>query len=319
MNLSANHERLPFMLSYYQSQRPDGTHVQRYINEKAPKLIKVLGEQLTDGAKWAIHSHGAWVTVKTDVSELFERVIVVLPKPEQNSPKLFTPWAEKRVRHLGRYIERTNSGKMVRILTQKQVVIAVLMKRKGYDLQDSKTPLPEPEEIPQFIKTFCREVQMYISWMNDPELCFIQSLKLNVIPQTQQDPILKLTLDTLPTIVGLRGRSIPLSPVTLIRGVIGELAEQIDLRSDDSELDGEGLLGRLWASYRQRRRRRQASACVRELDALAAQIDLLQPDFSQLSKWVFELSGGEAKPLIPPRLLLAALCAGAAFLLYWYR
>ena len=319
MNLSVNHEQLPFMLSYYQSQRPDGTHVQRYISEKSSKLIKVLGEELVDGGKWSVHSHGAWVQVKTDLAELFERVIVVLPRPEQHSSKLFTPWAEKRVRHLGRYIERTNSGRMVRILTQKQVVIAIIMRRKGLDLQDSKTPIPAPTDVAELIKLFCREVQMYISWMNDPELCFIQALKLNVIPQAQQEPILKLSLDTLPTIVGLRGRSIPLSPVTLLRGVIGELAEQVDLRSDELEYESDGLLSHLWESYKQRKRRRQAVACVRELDALAAKIDLMQPELSQLSTWISELSGGEAAPLIPPRLLVAALCAGAAFLLYWYQ
>ena len=46
---------------------------------------------------------------------------------------------------------------------------------------------------------------------------------------------------------------------------------------------------------------------MRELDALAAKIDLMQPDFVQLSTWINELSGGKPTPLIPPRLLLAAL------------
>ena len=87
------------MLSYYQSQRPDGTHVQRYIGDKSEKLLKLLGEKALKDKAWSIHSHGAWLKVETDNKELFERIVIVLPRPEQHSPKLFKPWAEGRLQH----------------------------------------------------------------------------------------------------------------------------------------------------------------------------------------------------------------------------
>ena len=153
---------------------------------------------------------------------------------------------------------------------------------------------------------------MYISWMNDPELSYVQALKLNVIPQHPADPILKLSLDVLPTVVGHRGKMIPLSPVTLLRGVVGELAEQLDLRSEEEALAEGGALSRLWALKRHRRARQEALACVRELDALAARVDLMQPDFAQLSAWVFEMTAGKPTPLIPLRLIVALLCVALA-------
>jgi hypothetical protein len=51
---------------------------------------------------------------------------------------------------------------------------------------------------------------------------------------------------------------------------------------------------------------------VRELDALAARVDLMQPDFAQLSAWVFEMTAGKPTPLIPLRLIVALLCVALA-------
>ena len=307
------------MLSYYQTQRPDGSHVQRYIGEKSTKLLNVLGEKTAKGAEWMIHSHGGWLRVETDKDDLFERVIIVLPRPEQHSSKLFTPWAEGRLKHYARYIERTNSGRVVRFIIQKQVVIAIAMRRKGYDLQDPSAPLPNATDTPKLLKLFCREISMYINWMSDQELSFVQALKLTVIPQARNPSIPKFTLDILPTVLGLRGKSIPLNPVTLVRGVIGEIAEQLDLRGyPEIDPDAEGL-DRLWDYLKRSRIKRENEACIQELDRLAARIDLLQPDFPQMSQWVSEFDGGSVKPLIPVRLVFACLSISAGILLYLLR
>jgi len=335
----------PFMLSYYNAHRPDGTHVQRFISDKTAKVLKVFGERGLKSAAWAVHSHGAWLPLEQDRErgergergellwgggegggergeqarrERFERLMVILPRPEQHSPKLFTPWAERRLRHLNAYLERTNTGRFVRMTAQRQVVIGVLMRRRGHDLQDPKTPLPAPEQIPRLLQLFCHEVSLYISMMNDPELSFVQALKLCVIPKGLDPPEHKLMLDVLPTAVGLRGKSLPLSPVTLLRGVIGELAEQLDLRSEEEAAEGGGALARLRDRIAQARARRRALACVQELDALAARVDLVQPDFALLSSWVRALTPGRPAPLVPGRLIVAALCLLAALLLYVY-
>ena len=315
--LSADHTQLPFLLSYYQSQRPDGTHVQRYVSEKSDKLLKVLGESPIKGAGWSVHSYGAWLKVETAQSEFFERVVLVLPRPEQYSAKLFLPWAEGRLRYLGQYLERVNSGRIVRFLTQKQVVIAILMSRRGYDLQDPECPFPEVDKIPHLLKLFDREINMYLTWMSDEELSFIQALKLHKIPQAYNSPIHKLSLDILPTVLGLKGKAIPLQPVTLLRGVIGEIAEQLDGRAlvtVDYESRG---LNKLYHRYQESLQRRRAEACIRELDALAARIDLNQPSYAQVSTWISGLNGGVVEPLVPLRLVLAVLCLLGALWLLW--
>lgn len=306
------------MLSYYQSQRPDGTHVQRYVGDKSEKLLKLLGEKVVKDQSWAIHSHGAWLRVESDNSELFERIVIVLPRPEQHSPKLFTPWAEGRLKHLARYVERTNSGRIVRFLVQKQVVIAILMARRGFDLQDPLCPLPESTVVPGLLKLFDREINMYINWMSDEELSFIQALKLHKIPQAHNTPQYKLSLDILPTVLGLKGKSpIPLHPVTLMRGVIGEIAEQLDSRGiepPDSDLRG---WRKLHDKYKRSLQRRQNEACIRELDSLAAKIDLTQPSYPQVSTWLSQLDGGRVEPLVPLRLVLAIMCLIAALWVLW--
>ena len=307
------------MLSYYQPQKPDGTHVQRYIGEKSNKLLEVLGEKIVRGAQWHIHSHGGWVEVESDHSKLFERLVVVLPRPEQHSPKLFTPWAEARLRHFARYIERTNSGRVVRFLIQKQVVIAIVMRRKGFELQDPQAPLPDITQVPHLLKLFCREIQMYMNWMNDMELSFIQALKLMVIPQSPNPSVQKLSLDTLPTVLGLKGKKVPLNPVALVRGVISELAEQFDLRGHpDSNYDAEGV-ARLFEHINRKQQQKQIEACIRELDQLAAKIDLLQPEFPQLCTWVQDFGKGKVEPLIPLRVIFAFLSLAVAGFFYWLR
>lgn len=318
-HLSSTNTNLTQLLSYYQSQRPDGTHVQRYVSDKSEKLLKVLGEKPLKGVGWVVHSHGAWIKVETENSDLFERLIIVLPRSEQQAPKLFTPWAEGRLKHLARYSERTNSGRIVRFLVQKHSVIAILMARRGFDLQDPQCPLPEAEQIPSLLKLFDREINMYIMWMSDEELSFIQALRLHKIPQAHNPPIYKLSLDVLPTVLGLKGKSIPLHPVTLMRGVIGELAEQLDRRGiEQPDPDIRGWRA-LYHRYKRSIQRRRNEACIRELDALAARIDLSQPSYPQVSTWVSEFDGGKIEPLVPPRLIIALLCLLSALALLWYQ
>ena len=99
--------------------------------------------------------------------------------------------------------------------------------------------------------------------------------------------------------------------------LIGELAEQLDTRgleAPDPDLKG---FRRLYDRYRRSLLRRQTEACIRELDALAARIDLTQPSYPQVSTWLSELDGGKVEPLVPLRLVLAVLCLAAALWMLW--
>ena len=44
-------------------------------------------------------------------------------------------------------------------------------------------------------------------------------------------------MDILPTLVGLQGEPVPIHPLTLVRGTIGEVAEMLDgqLRPEDAQ------------------------------------------------------------------------------------
>ena len=90
------------------------------------------------------------------------------------------------------------------------------------------------------------------------------------------------------------------------------------MRSDEEPTSEGGPLQRLKPRLAHAQSRRRALACVQELDALAARIDLVQPDFALLSSWVRALTPGAVPPLVPARLVVAALCLVSALLLYIY-
>ena len=102
-----------------------------------------------------------------------------------------------------------------------------------------------------------------------------------------------------------------------MRGVIGEIAEQLDSRGvDPVDPDATGWR-KLYDRYRRSLQRRRNEACIRELDSLAARIDLTQPGYPQVSSWVSEFDGGKVEPLVPFRLVLSFLCLLAALWLLW--
>jgi hypothetical protein len=298
-DLSSQKPPLPFMLSFFQTQKPNGTHVQRFVSEKSKKLLDVLGEKAKDGSQWQQHSHGAWILVDSKMDVMFERIVIVLPRPEQHSPGLFQKWAKDRLGKLNRFLEFNNTGKFVRLIAQKNMMIGVLMRRKGYDLQHPKAPFPHVEGIPLLLQNFCREIQTYMSWMNDIELTYIQALKIFEIPQRSGTPIYKLGLDPLPTAVGLKGKAIPLSPVTLIRGVMGELAEQLDIRTKPNFSPYASIWERINEKLENYQIQKKTQACVRELDQLSARIDLLHPDFVQTSLWIQDFKFAAKERNIP--------------------
>ncbi len=287
------------MLSFYQSQKPDGTHVQRFVSEKSKKLLDVLGEKAKEGQQWQLHTHGAWILVDSKMDMMFERLVIVLPRPEQHSPGLFQKWATDRLSRLGKFLEYSNTGRFVRLITQKHMVIGVLMRRRGYDLQQANAPFPKVERIPSLLQGFCRDIQAYISWMGDIELTYIQALKLFEIPQRSGEPIYRLALDPLPTAIGLKGKPIPLNPVTLVRGVMGEIAEQLDIRSKPSFSPYASLWDQMNERIDHYYAQKSTQACVRELDHLSARIDLMHPDFVQLSLWLQGFKGGGEDRQVP--------------------
>ena len=282
---------LPFQLQFQEQNRNDAGYVQRFVSERGERVLKVLGEKPFRGegvedSPWQLHSHGACLQLESEGSKLFERWLIILPRPEQYSAKRFQPWAEGRLRHYGRYIDGNNSGRIVRLLSQKQVVIGVLMRRRGFDLQHPDAPLPPLTGIVPLLLRLSRELQRYILWMQDEELGFVQALSIHEIPDLHNPPKYLMSLDALPTVLGLRGSAVPLHPVTLLRGVIGELAEQLDRRGLPPLEPQRPPLLRLWDRFRRYQELRELQAHIRELDNLSARIDLTQPELGALEQWI---------------------------------
>lgn len=248
-----------------------GRHVRAFIRHRGDDLLERLGERPFEGADWTIASHGAVIRVIGEHDDLFERLVVVLPRPSDATPERFRPWAESRLAHLGWYVETCNTGKQVSAVSHDASVVATLMLRVGRDPNDPATALPPATRIPDLLHDFALNLERYVHALGDQELRYVRALRLYRVPRHQRADEFVLGVDVLPTVIGLAEPTVPISPLTLVRGVIGETAELLDQRREELLAASSPLRFGEWREAR--RRAREMQRVVDGLDAACALID----------------------------------------------
>jgi len=207
-----------------------GEHVVEFSDAKGERLLEVLGERALAGAGWQNHSHGAFLAVESPYPRLFDRLVVVLPRPVDRTPEAFGDWAQQRLSRLDRYMEATNTGKLVRTLPLEQSVAAVLMRRRGRDPSEPGDEQPPVVAIPGLLARFATDVDRYVQLMGDADLKYVHALRLHQIDVKEKPTEWLLGLDALNTVVGLRQPPLELTPLDLVRGILAEIGEQVDQR-----------------------------------------------------------------------------------------
>ena len=208
-------------------------HVREFVRQKGPLLLQLLGEKARDGESWREHSHGAWVRVEGDADHLFERRVVVIVCPDDGDPATFQSWATARLDRLGKYGEICNIGRMVRTLPRELAATGVFMWRVGDDPMDPKAQLPLPPQLPGFCAGFVKNVERYVALFGDEDLRYVQALRTYRVPRRGRPDERVLGLDALPTAIGGAEEPVPIAALSLVRGVLGELAEQVEDRRDE--------------------------------------------------------------------------------------
>lgn len=209
-----------------------GRHVRAFIRNRGELLLERLGERPYAGADWSPASHGAVIRVQGEHPSLFERLVVALPRPPDAPADKFKAWADTRLAHLGWYLETCNTGKLVHTAQHDVSVVGVLMMRFGRDPNDPSTELPAPSAVPELLRVFALNLERYVLNLGDDELRYVRALRLYRVPRHLRDDDFVLGVDVLPTVIGLAEPTVPIDPLTLVRGVIGEMAELFDVRRE---------------------------------------------------------------------------------------
>lgn len=201
------------------------------IQSKGPWLLEAVGERALAGAEWAVHSHGAMLRVETPHPGIFDQLVVVLPRPPERPPEEFRAWAEGRLTRLDKYLERTNLGRVVRQVPTESCVIASVARRVGHDPGDPRGHFPPPEALPELLRGFIQVLEAYVRIIGDSGLRYVGGLRLFVLPRGAEPPEWKLGLDVMDTVIGRVEETENLPPLTLVRGVLNEMANIADVRA----------------------------------------------------------------------------------------
>ncbi len=253
-------------------------------------LLEVLGESPAKGAEWSVASHGASIDVEGEHPDLFERVVVLLVRPDDRPAEWFTPWAEQRLERLGRYMEACNTGRMVKVLARPVSATGVLMRRVGWDPAAPDAELPPTEAVPGVLSDFARDVERYQLHMGDDGLEYVRAIRLHRVPRKSKGSLYVLGLDVLPTAVGLTHDPMPISPVSLVRGVLGEFADHLEQRREG--IVTTRSLVRPLEFLRTRGTLRRLVDVVDGLDELCGFVDDASPSLSALRAKLGELGKG---------------------------
>ena len=267
--------------------------VKRHAQSHGSAILQKLGEQRLPKAEWLTGSHGAAVRVAGEHDAHFERLVALIPCPPEGDGERFKSWAENRIEHLDWYMEASNTGRVVQVVIGERQAAAVLMRRLGRAPGEPGAGLPQPEEALQVLTRFLGNVERYVLNIGDDDLRYVRALKLYRIPRRERTDEFVLGLDILPTLIGVEADSMPINPLTLVRGVIGEFAELYDVQ----RRTGGSLPSILKPGQRRGAKRafKALEALVDELDKLCARIDLERPNLSAVRVWVSELAPTSAK------------------------
>ena len=85
----------------------------------------------------------------------------------------------------------------------------------------------------------------------------------------------------------------PINPLTLVRGVIGEITEMVDQRKDEVAAMRSPL--RPWSFFRLGRQLRGIRRVLDGLDSICERIDLERPNLSTVRAWLTNLAKGKVK------------------------
>lgn len=297
-----------------QSSVDTPSHVSDFIREKGERLLVLLGEAARGEPRWQLHSHGAWIEVQGESADLFQRLVAVQIRAPEAAVTRFKRVAEIRVRGLNRYLESTNTGRVVRTVKKERSVTAIVMRRRGEDPLAPGADLPDPEIFPSVLSGFLKAIRLYLAETGDSRLRFVSAVRLYRVPRQKGPDEQLLALDALNTLVGLRDDPASIEPTALVRGVIGELAEQYVDRGE--ELRAPNSAGRPLALVKATTQGLQLRALVSQLDDLCAQIEVNHPDLDTVSKWVSELAIGRHLWVKPAAIITTAFVAVTA-LAWW--
>lgn len=257
-----------------------GRHVRSFIRGRGELLLERLGETPYTGADWSLASHGAVIRVRGEHDALFERLVVVLPRPSDAPADKFRAWADTRLAHLGWYMETCNTGRLVHSAQHDVSVVGVFMQRVGRDPNDRATELPPPAEVPELLRVFALNLERYVVNLGDDELRYVRALRLYRVPRHERPDDFVLGVDVLPTVIGLAEPTVPIDPLTLVRGVIGEMAELFDQRREEQARALTPLRPGEWRAGR--RAVVAMERLVAALDALCGWIDAERPTLAMV-------------------------------------
>ena len=259
----------------------------KFIELHGANVLERLGEAPLAGARWHISTYGGVVRVEGEHDELFERLAVVLPSPQDVTPARFHAWAEQRIEHLHWYMEQANIGLKDSHTASSRCVVGVFVRRVGRSIQDPMFVVPKAAVMAGLLEKFVLDVEKYVKAFGDEDLKYVRAVKVFKIPRKKVDDEYVIGLDVLPTLIGLEGEPAPINPLTLVRGVLGEFAELLDQTRERLRGESGGRLGR-----KTRTRLQEYDEFVGHLDALCRRIDVERPSLSAVRRVL-----GGLKPL----------------------
>ena len=284
-------------------------YVRRFIGDNGGKVLEHLGEARLPTADWLVSSYGAVVRVSGPHDHLFERLVAILPRPQDATSEKFQPWANERFQQLDWYMEKANLGRVVQVVAHDMSMVGVIMRRLGKPPDSKELELGDATLFPSILERFVYDVERYVQNIGDEGLRYVRALKVYRVPRKKKDDDHVVGLDILPTVIGLSHDTSGIHPLTLVRGVIGEFAERADQLTK--------ALGSKRAFFRGRGAVEQAEQVRDFLDQLCASIDLERPVLSEVR---YKLKTGLGRPKkksdmsMPGVIVTVALCA----LLAWY-
>ena len=112
----------------------DGARAWReQLAQKGTRLLDLLKERPRPNAEWEVRAHGALIDVETKNDDLVDRVVLVVQRDAHQTPDDFRVSVEGRLDRLDRYLQATNSGRVVRRLMLENLCGVSVMRRRGPD------------------------------------------------------------------------------------------------------------------------------------------------------------------------------------------
>jgi hypothetical protein len=205
------------------------------LAQTGTRLLDLLKERPRPNAEWEVRAHGALVDVETKNDDLFDRVVLVVQRDAHQTPDDFRVSVEGRLDRLDRYLQSTNSGRVVRRLMLENLCGVSVMRRRGPDPSTVGISWPPFSALPLLVARVARDVGVYVRLTGDEDLRFLGALRLCEIPGKDEARDWRLTFDAMDTIIGRREETTPLTPMTLMRGVLDEVVTLGELRLMDPQ------------------------------------------------------------------------------------